>query len=70
MNAKNPGYFRLERRAKNDVVYLAQDSQRTLTVPTGTTREQVAAALGELPSGSHNRYEVARQRLRDAGLHG
>lgn len=70
MTTTDPGYFRLERRANNMVVYLAKESQRTLTVPTGTTREQVAIALGDLPSGSHNRYELARERLKEAGLHG
>lgn len=66
----NPGYFRVERRPACHVLYLAKDGQQGITLRAGVTEAQVREALGHLPSGSHNRWAIAHERLQAAGLLG
>lgn len=65
---QNSGYFKLEQRENNTVLYPGRDGCRTLLLRKDVTREQVRITLGDLPSGSHNRWNIAKQRVRVAGL--
>ena len=64
----NAGHFTIRRFGDHSILYLALQGTKTLTLRDDVTRAQVRAALGHLPSGSHDRWRKARARVAAAGL--